>query len=186
MDIFIFLILISIVGVGFIFINLKKETSPEEQKGSAAETPAIKTSTQEVDSLLNQFNFNIGKGKKIAENDLTKTPLRIEPLGTASLTTSPVEEKLSMTNPHNSDILEKYTKLEQLLQEKNKALKTAEDALNNELKNRQDFEKIKSLLENELMETKQRLKNAQFEINSFKERSEGFLKLNPDITTKEL
>ncbi|MBF0521722.1 MAG: hypothetical protein HQL24_01555 [Candidatus Omnitrophica bacterium] len=187
MIIFFILIIFSLGGIGFIFANLKKEESPGKEPPTLLKTPepskpsalldkkpVVKESAQEIDVLLSQFNFNIGKKKSTLsqeENFSSEKDATIKDnLGTASLKTAPADESLSLPNNTTE---EKYKKMDQLLQEKNKTLETLEQGLNSELRNRQDFDKVKTLLTEELETAKQKTKKAQDGLSAvFKENQE--------------
>lgn len=62
----------------------------------------------------------------------------------------------------------KYEKLEILFQEKNAAFGKIEQALNNEIKNRADFEDLKYLLEEEIEKGKKKRRQLQVELDSLK------------------
>jgi len=173
--IFLSLIILSAAGIGFVLWTLKN--TPEEEKAIPINSPTqpLKSpdketeedGSQEINSLLNKFNFNFkNKKKKISlEND----PL---PTGTASLKTIPAEDS---SIPLDQDIIkENFDQLEKLLKEKNTALENSEQALNNELKNRQEFEKIKILLETELFDTRQKAKKVQEELTSTSQESQQY------------
>ena len=55
----------------------------------------------------------------------------------------------------------KYKKLDEMFQEKSEELQKADNTLMNEMKNRQDFDKLKELLEGELREVKGRARELQ-------------------------
>ena len=188
MIIFFLLIILSTAGIAFVLWALQK--NPEEKTialepidNKVSENPdklPVEGSSQEINSLLNKFNFSFkSKKQKLSlENELPAlAPQKNNPspkssaMGTASLKTSPADESDPLAE---NNLKENFEQLEKLLKEKNAALENSERALNNELKNRQDFEKLKTLLETELLDTRQKAKKAQEELTSTSQESQEY------------
>ena len=68
---------------------------------------------------------------------------------------------------------EKYEKLEALFEEKSVALGKIEQALNNEIKNRTEFENFQYLLEEEIEKGKEKRRQLQAELDSMKTENEN-------------
>ena len=62
---------------------------------------------------------------------------------------------------------EKYDRLQNLFQEKSAELEKTQSQLESEISHRKDFNKIKDILEKELADTKDKLKNLQTELSTF-------------------
>lgn len=75
-----------------------------------------------------------------------------------------------------TELQSKYHRLETLFQEKGDALAKSDVALQNELKNRKEFNKVKDILEKELKEAKDRCRNLQIEVTSGQTESQSYLK----------
>ncbi len=95
--------------------------------------------------------------------------------GTASLTTAPITtnkpDPLAIKREQEAadqlkEMKEKYEKLDVLFNEKSQKLANIEGALNNELKNREDFFKLKAILESEIKEVKDRAKELQLALRT--------------------
>ncbi|HSV43969.1 MAG TPA: hypothetical protein VLJ10_05380, partial [Candidatus Bathyarchaeia archaeon] len=72
------------------------------------------------------------------------------------------------------DLQEKYQKVDQLLKEKNDTLEKSQKELEQERKNRKEFNKVKDLLEKELKEANDRTKKAQIDFSAFKAESQTY------------
>lgn len=72
----------------------------------------------------------------------------------------------------------KHERLEKIFQERNGEFEKNQEALNNELKNRKEFNKIKDLLEKELKEVKNQTRDSQAKLNLTNTESEGYKKRN--------
>ncbi len=143
--------------------------------------------------------------KEFLEKDKTrinsKTPLNISShdllstsTGTRSITTNfeesfktPQPKTLSKQEEINieeqirlstelSEVKEKHLKLEQLFKEKSEELDRIQRSLDNELRNRKDFNKVKDILEKESKETKDRLKEIQGELINSRTENDGYKK----------
>ena len=67
----------------------------------------------------------------------------------------------------------KYERLESLFEEKSAALGKIEQALNNEMKNRTEFENFKYLLEEEIEKGKEKRRQLQAELDNLKTENEN-------------
>ncbi|MBF0384636.1 MAG: hypothetical protein HQL27_02070 [Candidatus Omnitrophica bacterium] len=81
--------------------------------------------------------------------------------GSASLTTSPIGAGIV-----SSELDQKYNKVDQMLNEKTKELDRIKSALDNEVRNRGEFDKVKSLLEGEITALRNNNKDLQNEVKS--------------------
>ena len=84
---------------------------------------------------------------------------------------NPPEEELPTRNENNWKT--KYERLETLFQEKSIVIGKIEQALNNEIKNRAEFEDFKYLLEEEIEKGKEKRRQLQMELNSLKIENEN-------------
>ena len=84
---------------------------------------------------------------------------------------NPPEEELPTQNENNWKA--KYERLETLFQEKSIVIGKIEQALNNEIKNRTEFEDFKYLLEEEIEKGKEKRRQLQMELNSLKIENEN-------------
>lgn len=78
----------------------------------------------------------------------------------------------------------KFESLNKLLKEKNEELQRAQEVVQNELKNREDYEKVKDILEQELIEVKERSRQVQQEKESLQEEFTKTNSLIPDLEEK--
>ena len=79
---------------------------------------------------------------------------------------NPSEEESPSRNENNWKT--KYERLDTILQEKSIVIGKIEQALNNEIKNRTEFENLKYLLEEEIEKGKEKRRQLQTELNSLK------------------
>ena len=84
---------------------------------------------------------------------------------------NPSEEKLPTRDENNWKT--KYERLETLFQEKSIVIGKIEQALNNEIKNRTEFEDFKYLLEEEIEKGKEKRRQLQMELDSLKIENEN-------------
>ncbi len=75
-----------------------------------------------------------------------------------------------------TELKTKYEKINMLLTEKNIELDKTKIALENELKNRKEFNKVKDLLEKEIKDTKDRARDVQNELGNTQSESDSFKK----------
>ncbi|MGE0267412.1 MAG: hypothetical protein AB7S78_03000 [Candidatus Omnitrophota bacterium] len=132
---------------------------------------------------------NLTKKSKPPSNDETLSAKeninnRNEPAGTgtASLTTTHYDDageqnsssakREQESSAHLEEWKNKYEKLEALFHENSRKLAQAEDQLTNELKNREDFFKLKAILESEIKEVKDRAKELQFSLKNARMETE--------------
>ena len=134
----------------------------------------------------------VGEQPKAAESIKINKPVYF-PTGTASLTTSPTENRNNHSTPLSdqeeksinreielsaeiSELKEKCAHLESMLKEKSVDLETAQAALDNELKNRKDFNKVKDILEKDLKDTKDKSRGIQVELSNAQSEGERYKK----------
>ncbi len=86
-----------------------------------------------------------------------------------------VEAEIGLTSQLN-ELKKKYELLDRLFKEKSSALERAEESLQNELKNRKEFNKVKDILEKELKDTKDKSRNVQAEMNASQTEAESYQK----------
>lgn len=86
-----------------------------------------------------------------------------------------IEAEIGLTSQLN-ELKEKYDLLDRLFKEKSSALEKAEESLQNELKNRKEFNKVKDILEKELKDTKDKARNVQAEMSAFQTEAENYQK----------
>lgn len=115
--------------------------------------------------------------KDYTAEEKERTLLNKTPTGTASLTTNSIEENPSSEPPIEetvtvdeqesklpsqlSELQEKYDRLDTLFKEKSNELQSTKESLNNEIKNRSEFNKVKDLLEKELKDSKDKARNIE-------------------------
>ncbi|MDP8212010.1 MAG: hypothetical protein P9X22_01805 [Candidatus Zapsychrus exili] len=174
MTIFILLIVLSVAGIAFVIFTMKKEEPCDESE--IAEISPEQVETTNKSSLLNFLSFGKKKEDIVEPLSLTEDSLEDSDIGTASLMTSPVEE-LSQSEKIIEEIVqeevalpednteEKKTKLEELLKEKNAALEELQKALNKEQENRESFDKVKEILQKELIDTREKARKAKKELS---------------------
>ncbi len=83
-----------------------------------------------------------------------------------------IEAEIGLTSQLN-ELKEKYELLDRLFKEKSSALEKSEESLQNELKNRKEFNKVKDILEKELKDTKDKARNVQAEMNASQAEAES-------------
>jgi ribonuclease E len=116
-----------------------------------------------------------------------------ESFGTASLRTAPldeqpdpaaslskdevkdIEKEIELTSELN-ELKEKYERLDKLFQEKSQEAASAKESLEHEVRNRKEFNKVKDLLEHELKETKDKVRNIQVKLNSNTAENDSYKK----------
>ncbi len=129
------------------------------------------------DSLIVQEN--LANKKNVTEDSLPVTPLS-ESIETEEIDEQALEiqqeesvEKELESSLQLAELKEKYGRLDNLFKEKSSKLEKAQAALDNELKNGKDFNKVKDIIEKEVKEVKNRVKDAQNELHSVKEEKKS-------------
>lgn len=87
-----------------------------------------------------------------------------------------IQQNYSIVAPilnSGTDWRTQYEKLDSLFQEKSELLEKMDRALNNEIKNRNEFENLKSLLEDEIENGKEKRRQMQDELNNLKMENEN-------------
>lgn len=112
-------------------------------------------------------------------------------VGTSSMTTQAVDskpkEKVNLTQSEQESIDQeinsslaldelnnKQNKLEQLIKEKNEQLEKTQKALDSEINNRKEFNKVKDLLEKELKDTRDKSKVLQKEVGELQQENQNY------------
>ena len=75
---------------------------------------------------------------------------------------------------NTNELKANHTKLEELLKEKNVALEKTQTALENEFKNRKDFNKVKDILEKELKDVKIQARDARLKLGASQNEVENY------------
>lgn len=120
---------------------------------------------QQKPNLFNQLNIKT-----------SAKPLSSEPVeGNTNL-----KEELAL----HSEIKNKYDKLEILFQEKSEELENTERALVNEISNRKEFEKVEELMEQRIVELKEKYRYAQVELTSVQAQRNQYQKENKQLEAK--
>lgn len=195
MILFYIVVILSVIGVAAVFWLLKKEEAssgeplrdfnPEETLPEAAPLAGGKPPASPLSGITSVFSQMMEKfnpAKKAALQEEPSADKEETASGTASITTSEpagtvVEDLLSAEEKKQietemdltaqlSALQEKYDQLDKLFKEKSQALEAAEESVQNELKNRKEFNKVKDLLEKELKDTKDKARNTQVELTS--------------------
>ncbi|MCK5014873.1 MAG: hypothetical protein KAS66_13760 [Candidatus Omnitrophica bacterium] len=139
--------------------------------------------------------------KEYFENESKNAPSDEPETGTASLKTIPAEEpaekhplpetatqedtqeKLALSSQLD-ELQMKYEKLDVLFNEKSAELQKTKESLDNEIKNREEFNKVKKLLEQEIRDSKDRTRNVQAEGEDAKSEIERHEKMTSQLEEK--
>lgn len=129
---------------------------------------------------------------KVAPLPSLKEYLEKEQTGTAAIKVAPAEEPAGETSLSReeeksiekeidmsirlNELREKYDKLDALFNEKSAELEKTKTLLDNEIKNRKEFNKVKDLLEKELKDSKDKARDVQVELNNAQMESESHKK----------
>jgi len=132
---------------------------------------------------------SIQDSSKTEKPPLEKPSLEMPETGTASIVTEsagPSVQKSTLSQEEENqlkkeidlstqlnELKEKCTNLDKLFNENSGALEKAQSALDNELRNRKEFNKVKDILEKELKDIKDRARNTQVELTSTQAESES-------------
>ncbi len=141
---------------------LAKETIPETEhveQPSAEETSILSPLTETIIPSQTDTPAPIGEeipiGKPLSEEEEKE-----------------IENEINLTSQLD-ELKEKHTRLDSLFQEKSLELEKTKTNLENELKNRKEFNKIKDLLEKEIKEAKDKTKDVHAELNTEKSDKEN-------------
>lgn len=153
----------------------------------------------DIASLKEQLHLN--DDLSIMEENIEEPPEpELPKTGTASLTTSPALETPAMqglstpgpeetpsskpgqkTETLNSeaaalakDLQEKYEKLQALFDEKSAECANTKQLFKNEQQNRNEFEKVKEILETELTESKEKARNIQLKLDEINKENDNY------------
>jgi chromosome segregation ATPase len=130
-----------------------------EKKGAATKNEQEQINPTNISSIISTQTNLVDPSIPLAS--------RIRTGGTASLKTTTPDAVSPTPKPENKiqndeatqqleDLKNKYERLDKLLKEKDSELKKVSDNLENELKNRKEFDKVKELLENEITANKEK------------------------------
>jgi len=154
-------------------------------------------------TLADQLNEENGKPSSPESEPLPspQTPEDIPKTGTAAIKTNSAHESLSQPIPTESDappstslsseeeenigkeielnaelseLREKYEKLDKIFQEKSEELEKSKKNVDNELKTRKEFNKVKDILEKELKDVKDQSRKVQVELNGTQAETGGY------------
>lgn len=167
------------VGVGIVVIMFIIEAQ-KNKKGNAA--GALPTENPSVFSRLGPENQEYPISKSGKTGAQTKSPADQEtPLPRPSAKKHPdesqalLEENLKKT-AELEEIQGKHDKLEKLLTEKSDELEKKTRELDNEVKNRKEFNKVKDLLEKEIKDLRDKNHKLQLELTAAKAETENINK----------
>ncbi len=133
-----------------------QESQPPEQEAAETKQYSAQGSLEELDAVEEAKEK---AAQDESEADSTTEPREPEPVQATEI---PGRDEEALMEEYKV-LKENYERLDQLLKEKNEDLEEVQQSLNNERQNREEFEGVKSLLEEELLETKTRAKEAQQE-----------------------
>jgi hypothetical protein len=139
---------------------------------------------EDVPGLLNRLGIQQVPGQaavKTAGPAPQKPPAPSAPLPEGQKAGPPLPKMPGGIEP---DLSEKYKRLEALFEEKSRELEKKETALENEIKNRKDFNKVKDALEKELKDRKDHIHKLDLELTEHKTEIEGHKKRAPQLEEK--
>lgn len=220
MSLFYLLLCLMVLGLGAIafVITMEKKNASLDDSMTADNKP--KTAPHEI---LNRLGLeNSGSPKTPTKSDtlpemfkristtkeppppsLLEDPLKSSvgipkavPIPIDTKTESELSLKYDELLTQHQELQEKLTKLEAMFAEKSSGLEKAEKTLTNELKNQKEFHKVKDILEKELKEAKDKIKDlqgnvataqteTQTHINRITQLEEKVKKLEVEILTSE-
>ena len=190
MTLFYILVLIMLSGavaIAWILIAEKKKESP------APLTPKPTAPQVSPKEVLGRLGLEDNKTLEKKTAPIAQQPTAITEAAQAQSELSLKYDEL-LTN--HTELKAKYAKVETLFAEKSVNLEKSEKALNNELKNQKEFNKLKDILEKEIKDSKDKistlqsdLRNAQTESQTQLKRvsqlEEKVKKLEKDVLTSE-
>jgi hypothetical protein len=171
-------------------IRVLRKKAPDLQPLEAP-TPGIESEIRPVLSSL-----DIADDSSFGTAALKTQPQPIQPMSSLSDTeVKKIEAEIDFMTQLN-EWKEKAERLEKILKDKNTEFETVQESLNNELKHRKEFNKIKDLLEKELKDAKDNARDYQAQMNLSRTEAEGAhkrinqleekaTKLEKDILKKE-
>ena len=163
MTILIIISIISFIGIGVVIWMLKND------KGSTEEI-VEKINLKDLEKKnLPDISKKIIKDKKSFFN-LKTAEIKKEIPQTLTEKKVNVDKRNVLNEDKNLKI--KYERLEKLFKEKSEVLERVQLALDNELKNKKDFDKVKDIIEKDAQEVKARIKESQDELNALKQEKE--------------
>jgi len=151
----------------------------KEEKGKNQNKTLIIPEVGEVISLQgnNKTTMNPKKEVLLHEDTTHQTETQRDIKEQMAKVEKTVQEHLPSGDKEHMDdfdeLQKKYDRLDELLNEKNQDLEKTQESLSRELRNRNEFEKIKNVLEEELMAVKGRSRNFQGEIANISQESEN-------------
>lgn len=167
---------------------------------------AFNLKTKETFLLKDKFSqnpFNVPNQKQTPVHSINAAPTtNAVPTTNPAPTTSPqpMVKPLSPKQLNNEEIRKieveidlstelnelktRHERLEKIFQERNSEFEKNQEELNNELKNRKEFNKIKDLLEKELKDAKNQSRDSQTKLNLVMAEMEGHKKRNTVLEEK--
>ena len=183
MTLFYILILLIMLGVGaiaWILIQEKKKENPNQPQKSAKpelepkdllgrlglESPKTPTSIT-LPEIFKKVTLTKNPEGQSTPNSMVTSPKQpIVPPPASTQIESEISLKYDELLASNMELKAQYAKLEALFAEKSLNLEKSEKNLNNELKNQKEFNKVKDILEKELKESKDRLRQFQGDLST--------------------
>ncbi len=153
-----------------------EESSRAPLEANEAEEPVLKEKATETQAPL-----ETEEDPPLSEKKPQDTP-DINEEGVEPLDENLIESDESLQN--FKELENKYESLNQLLKEKSEDLEKAQETLNNELKNREDYQKVKNLLEEELLDVKDRARQIQKEKESLETEFAKTNNILPELEEK--
>lgn len=134
---------------------------------------------------INQEQFKTEEFLETTAEKEESKELLLNQTGTANLKTTPAIKDDPTSNSIDNrnaellqqslnDLQEKYTKLENLFNEKNKDLAEQQKSLENEISHRKEFDKLKQLLDSEIIELKEKNRDFQVLLNTLQSENQEF------------
>lgn len=176
------------------FKNMFNKMKPPANK----DKQAFDLKTEETFLMKDKFSqnpFNIPNQKQTpinsvnqTTNDIPPTPSQpiLAPLSPKQLNSEEIK-KIETEIDLSAELKElktKHERLEKIFQERNAEFEKNQEELNNELKNRKEFNKIKDLLEKELKDAKNQSRDSQTKLNLIMAEMEGHIKRNDVLEEK--
>ncbi len=189
MTLFYLLILIIVVGGGAILwimmTEKKKESPPPEQKISTE--PHL--SPQDMLNRLGLGNpksaesklsfpepFQKTSGANVSPHPVQNPALKAATIPASTQAESELSLKYDELLAEQKELKTQYGKLENLFAEKSLGLEKSERTLTNELKNQKEFNKIKDILEKEIKDAKDKIRDLQTELSTAQTETQTQLK----------
>lgn len=151
---------------------------PKPETGTAAiKTPGSSYEDADFEQGL-PLNSDIARLNDREEDPLPDSPQPPEPPVFKPSPLTPEEEKIIdkdlEASLESTELQQKYERVEKILKERTEELEQAKTDLDNEVKNRKEFNKVKDLLEKEISETKEKTRKAQVELASAQSEKDSY------------